>query len=98
MAESKAAAAKSGLEGVTAADSSIGKIDGVKGELRYRGYLITDLAKHSDYVETVHLLFHAELPQKAQYEETRETLDRSRGLDEAIRVFAEHLGRVDSGR
>ncbi len=80
MAESKAATAKGGLEGVAAADSSIAKIDGEKGELRYRGYLIADLAKHSDYVETTYLLFYGELPTKAQYQELEKKLVAARAV------------------
>ncbi|MEE9126820.1 MAG: citrate/2-methylcitrate synthase, partial [Planctomycetota bacterium] len=91
MAESKAAAAKSGLEGVTAADSSIGKIDGVKGELRYRGYLITDLAKQSNYVETVYLLFHGELPSTAQHEELRKMLIAERQVSSEVMEILQRI-------
>ncbi|MHC4515107.1 MAG: citrate/2-methylcitrate synthase [Planctomycetota bacterium] len=105
MAESKGAAstsAKGGLEGVTAADSSIGKIDGVKGELRYRGYLITELAKHSDYVETVYLLFHGELPSKPQHEELRKTLIAERQVSpevmDILRKIAPKMAPMDALR
>ena len=73
-------AAKGGLEGITAADSAIGKIDGQVGELRYCGYLITDLAEHSDFVETTWLLWHGELPTRAQHETLRADLRANREL------------------
>ena len=71
---------KGGLEGVAAADSAIGWIDGEIGELRYCGYLITDLAEHSDFVETTFLLWHGELPTRSQYDELRAALAAERSL------------------
>ncbi len=62
-------ASKGGLEGVTAADSAIGQIDGSVGELRYCGYLIKELADASSFVETCYLLWHGELPTAAQLAE-----------------------------
>lgn len=67
-----------GLEGVQVADSSIGKINGEVGELRYRGYLIKDLADASNFVETTYLLWHGELPTSAQLEELDAQLRSSR--------------------
>ena len=60
-------APKGGLEGVTAADSAICMIDGSTGELRYCGYLISDLAEHCDFVETIYLLWYGELPTSAEH-------------------------------
>jgi citrate synthase len=42
--------------------STITYIDGDKGNLRYRGYPIEQLAKRSTYLETAYLLLHGELP------------------------------------
>lgn len=42
--------------------SSVSFVDGIKGELRYRGYTIEDLAEHSTFLEVANLLFHGELP------------------------------------
>ncbi len=58
-----------GLKGVVIAESTICFIDGQRGVLRYRGYDIGDLARHSTYEETAFLLLYGELP-------TREELDR----------------------
>ena len=82
MAESRAPA-KGGLEGVVAADSAIASIDGEKGALRYRGYLIKDLADHSNFVETTWLLWHGELPQRAQLRELGSQLAAHRELPPA---------------
>ena len=48
--------------------SRITFIDGDKGILRYRGYPIEQLAAHSTFVETAHLLLHGELPTAAELE------------------------------
>ena len=50
----------------TSSRSATTFIDGKAGELRYRGYSIHDLAKHSTFEETTYLLLHGELPTRAQ--------------------------------
>ena len=101
MTQSKVAP-KGGLEGVTAADSSIGKINGTIGELRYCGYVITDLAEHSDFVETVYLLWHGELPTKAQYDELKADLRAHREVPDTVmdtlRQIAPMQGPMDALR
>ncbi len=77
-------AAKAGLEGVSVADSAVCHIDGEKGELRYRGYLITDLAAHSDFVETTSLLWLGELPNKQQRDALSQDLASKRSLPETV--------------
>jgi citrate synthase len=42
--------------------SSVSYVDGGKGELRYRGYTIEDLAANSTFLEVAYLLFYGELP------------------------------------
>ena len=95
-------AANGGLAGVTAADSAIGKIDGERGELRYRGYLITDLAAHSDFVETAHLLWRGELPTRAEHDALREALRDRREMPpvvlDTLRAVAAQQGPMDALR
>ncbi len=57
---------KAGLKDVIAVNSSICTVDGEAGRLFYRGYDITDLARHATYEEVVHLLWRGELPTRAQ--------------------------------
>jgi citrate synthase len=101
MTQSKAAP-KGGLEGVTAADSAIGKINGRAGELRYCGYLITELADHSDFLETVHLLWHGELPTEAEYNQLKEDLCSHRAIPsqvlDLLRSIADKQGPMDALR
>ncbi|MCC6672082.1 MAG: citrate synthase [Planctomycetes bacterium] len=101
MSVSKAAP-KGGLEGIVAGDSAIGYLDGEKGELRYCGYLIKDLADHSNFVETVWLLWHLELPNKAQLEELRTSLLAERALPgivyDVLKTVAQHQEPMDALR
>ncbi len=58
-----------GLEGVIAAESSICRIDGQQGELYYRGYPISELARKTSFEEVVYLLLYGDLPKKNGYDE-----------------------------
>ena len=51
-----------GFANTAATRSAVSFVDGTAGELRYRGYRIEDLAKHSTFLEVAYLLFHGELP------------------------------------
>ena len=73
-----------GLKGVYFDRSPTTHIDGRKGELRYWGYSIHDLATHSTFEETAYLLLHGELPTVAQLSEFDASLKAARQLPEAI--------------
>ncbi len=78
-----------GLRGIPVADTNICLIDGVKGELFYRGYDIHDLAKYSTYEEVAYLLLCGDLPKPLQLEEFSSRLVSERELpQEIIAVFA----------
>jgi citrate synthase len=81
-AEGSKPAAKTGagLEGVVAAESSIGDVDGVNGVLIYQGLNIHDLAEHSTFEETVFLLWHGRLPKRQELDALRAELAESRRL------------------
>jgi len=55
-----------GLKGLYLDRSKLCFIDGRAGELCYRGYAIHDLAQHSTFEETCHLLLKGELPTRAE--------------------------------
>ncbi len=55
-----------GFMSTASCQSKITYIDGEKGMLMHRGYLIQDLAKNSDYLEVAYLLLHGELPSVEQ--------------------------------
>ncbi|MEX2239934.1 MAG: citrate/2-methylcitrate synthase [Burkholderiales bacterium] len=73
-----------GLKGVYFDRSRVCYIDGRAGELRYRGYSIHDLAQHSTFEETCHLLLRGELP-------SREQLDGFTAESKAARALPDEI-------
>ena len=73
-----------GLKDVYFERSETTFIDGKAGELAYRGYSIHDLARHSSFEETAFLLFHGELPKKAELDVFRRELAAARTLPPAV--------------
>ncbi len=59
---------KRGMEDLVVDTTSISWVDGVNGELFYRGINIAELAAHASFEETSYLLMCGTLPQKAQLE------------------------------
>ncbi len=72
-----------GLEGVLAARTVISQVDGENGRLVYRGYVIADLAETMSYEEVAYLLWHGELPDRAQLDELSRKLGSKRDLNGA---------------
>src|ERR687890_1332342 len=84
-AESKSAAKSgAGLEGVVAAESAIGDVDGVNGALIYQGLDIHDLAEHSTFEETVYLLWHGRLPKRDELDTLKKELAADQRLPEEV--------------
>jgi citrate synthase len=102
--DEKAAGAKSpaGLEGVVAAESSIGDVDGINGVLIYQGLDIHDLAEHATFEEVVYLLWHGRLPKREELEALRRELAAEMTLpaevSELIRRFPRDAEPMDSLR
>lgn len=69
-----------GLEGVIAAESDIGIVDGEKGELYYRGYPISELAEKSNYEEVTYLLLYEKLPTQDELDDFSKRMRASRVL------------------
>jgi citrate synthase len=75
-----------GLEGVVAAQTAISEVDGANGRLIYRGgYLIEDLALVVTYEEVAHLLWHGELPNKAELDALHKQMAAARPLNKSAR-------------
>ena len=68
------AAVSEGLRGVVAASSSIGDVNGEKGELIYQGIDIHELADNSTFEEVVFLLWNGCLPKRAEFEELKQNI------------------------
>jgi citrate synthase len=73
-----------GLEGVVVADSRICFVDGIEGRLLYQGYDIHDLAEHASFEEVAYLLWHGELPTRAQLDQLNRELIQARTLPEPV--------------
>ena len=103
-AKQSAAPAKggAGLEGVVAATSSIGDVDGTNGVLIYQGYNIHDLAEHSNFEETIYLLWHGRLPNRSQLDELRRAIAENQALPaeitQLIRSFPPEIEPMDALR
>src|SRR5947199_1479402 len=80
-----------GLEGVVAAETQLGAIDGKNGLHATRGYDIDDLARQASFEEVAHLLWRGDLPTAAELDRTTVALiaarDIPRELVEAFRLM-----------
>jgi citrate synthase len=84
-------AVSTGLRGVVAATTSIGDVNGEKGELIYQGVNIHDLATQSTFEEVVFLLWNGRLPQRAELDELRKNIAASYELPEWVREVFKHF-------
>src|SRR5947208_10889721 len=91
-------AVATGLRGVVAAASSIGDVDGEKGELIYQGLNIHDLATKSTFEEVVFLLWNGRLPNRTELDELKKSLAASYELPgeiiELIKGMAERVPKT----
>ena len=100
-----ASAVATGLRGVVAASSSIGDVNGEKGELIYQGVNIHDLATKSTFEEVVFLLWNGRLPKRAElnelkkslaasYELPRQIVELIKGMSERVPKSADPMDRL----
>lgn len=91
-----------GLEGIVAAQSSIGDVDGTNGVLIYQGLDIHDLAEHSTFEETIYLLWHGHLPKRDELDALRAELSSvmklPREVIELMRSFPREAEPMDALR
>ena len=73
-----------GLEGVVVTDSRICFVDGIEGRLLYQGYDIHDLAEGASFEEVTYLLWHGDLPTRAQLDALNRDLVQARTLPEPV--------------
>jgi len=84
-------AVSTGLRGVVAATTSIGDVNGEKGELIYQGVNIHDLATQSTFEEVVFLLWNGRLPQRAELDELRANISASCEIPQWVRGPIEYF-------
>jgi citrate synthase len=86
--------ARPGLEGIVVAETRLSSVDGEAGELILRGFALEELAGRAGFEETVYLLWHGELPDRAQLASfTRELASRRSLSGEILRVLQASAGR-----
>ncbi|UPO75692.1 MULTISPECIES: citrate synthase [Arthrobacter] len=76
-----------GFMNTAATTSAITYIDGDAGILRYRGYPIEQLAKHSSFLETSYLLIYGNLPTATELENFDHRIRRHTLLHEDLKGF-----------
>jgi citrate synthase len=76
-----------GLEGIVANSTSLSDVLGEEGVLIYAGYDINEIAGNASFEETIHLLWHGTLPNRAQLEELLTKLRSSRELPQPVVDF-----------
>ena len=76
-----------GLADTGSTRSAITYLDGEAGVLRYRGYPIEDLAQHSTFLETSHLLIYGELPTREELDSFTHQITHHTLLHEDMRRF-----------
>src|SRR5258706_16138943 len=93
-----ASAVATGLRGVIAASSSVGDVNGEKGELIYQGLNIHDLATQSTFEEVVFLLWNGRLPKRAELDELKKNLAASYELPwQIVELIKGMCARVPKG-
>ncbi|NNF98169.1 MAG: citrate (Si)-synthase [Desulfobacteraceae bacterium] len=73
-----------GLRGITVASTKISDVQGTKGKLIYRGYLVQDLAENTSFEEVIHLLLHERLPTSGELSALKDKLAGYRALPAAV--------------
>ncbi len=76
-----------GFASTSACRSDITYIDGVKGELLYRGYPIEQLAEHSSFLEIAFLLLYGHLPGADEWEGFKGKIKHHTMVHEGIHRF-----------
>ncbi|MFX1280497.1 MAG: citrate/2-methylcitrate synthase, partial [Promethearchaeota archaeon] len=73
-----------GLVGIYVDESLITYIDGMNGELYYRGFPLHDLVDKSSFEEVVYLLIYGKLPTKSEFSDFRDILIKERNIPDNI--------------
>ena len=76
-----------GLEGIVANSTSLSDVLGQEGILIYSGYDINEIAGNASFEETIHLLWHGELPNRAQLDALSKKLRAARELPQPVVDF-----------
>src|SRR2546423_4941438 len=84
----------SGLEDVVAATTRLSHVDGEAGELIIAGFPVGELAAHATFEETTWLLWHGDLPTRAELDAFRVELAGHRVLPAATLALLRECARA----
>ena len=82
-----------GLEGVVAAETKIGYVDGINGVLAYRGYDIETLTNQSNYEEVSYLLLFGKLPSEKEYREYVSRLKKEMYIEDDVYELIKNVSK-----
>jgi citrate synthase len=82
-----------GFANTASTQSAVSYVNGEAGELRYRGYPIEQLAKHSTFLEVAYLLVNGSLPNAAELEEWRGRVLSHTLINEEMKRFFDAFPR-----
>ncbi|MBS1982704.1 MAG: bifunctional 2-methylcitrate synthase/citrate synthase [Bdellovibrionales bacterium] len=102
MADVAAPEIKRGLDGVVVDTTAVSKVMPDINALVYRGYPVQDLAENCTFEEVAYLLWHDDLPTKAQLDEftklERSLRPISADLQKSIELYPKHAHPMDTVR
>src|SRR6266567_716545 len=83
-----------GLEGIVATSSNICFIDGDEGILSYQGFDIHTLAENATFEEVIYLLWHGNLPKRAELDQLKAALVKFRPISDEITGFLKSVPKA----
>lgn len=82
-----------GFKNSGSCQSEVTFLDGEKGELKYRGYSIEDLADGADFLEVAYLLIFGELPTTTQLVKFQSDIHKESLVDEDLKLILKSFPR-----
>ena len=82
-----------GFKNSGSCQSGVTFLNGEKGELKYRGYSIEDLAGGADFLEVAYLLIFGELPTQAQLDKFQSDIHKESLVDEDLKLILKSFPR-----
>ena len=93
MCELDQAKTYKGLVGIYVDESTITYIDGLKGELYYRGYPLYDLVNKSSFEEVAYLLIYGKLPSRSEFKSFQDELIKERNIPDNVLTILKSFPR-----
>ena len=82
-----------GFKNSGSCQSGVTFLNGEKGELKYRGYSIEDLAGGANFLEVAYLLIFGELPTQAQLDKFQSDIHKESLVDEDLKLILKSFPR-----